>query len=95
MHPSVYPNMTQMDQWDIHRDHCLDSIRQSLMCSADVSTVFYQWDPKQGFTLPDVRVTHTCRKWHDVRRWAMKHRLSVDLDPKEKADGAPIFQGLS
>jgi hypothetical protein len=31
----------------VHSDHCIDSIRQSLMCSADISVIGHKWhDPK-------------------------------------------------
>ncbi|KAF1967880.1 hypothetical protein BU23DRAFT_374141, partial [Bimuria novae-zelandiae CBS 107.79] len=69
MHLTAYPNMMAMEKWDVHRDHCLDSIWQSLMCSADVSAISFIWDEGRGFTLPDARVTHTCRRWEDVRKW--------------------------
>jgi hypothetical protein len=90
LYPSIYPNATAEEGWDIHIDHCLDSIRQNLMCSVDVGTIFFQWYPKQGYTLPDAKITHTCRKWEDVKAWAEEHKLVADFDPRERAEGAPV-----
>jgi len=89
LYPNIY-NETAEEGWMLHMGHCLDSIRQSLMCSADVSTIFFQWYPEKGYTLPDAQVTHTCRNWEKVKGWAKEHELKVTFDPREKAEKAPI-----
>ena len=53
-----------------HLDHCVDSIRQSLMCSSDISTVVWAWDESRQMTLPLANVTHTCRDFEAIRQWA-------------------------
>jgi len=92
LNPERY-NETSAEGWSQHADHCIDSIRQSLMCSADISTIPFLWDPENGWTLPDARITHTCRKWETVKKWAVDHKLAVDFDPRERADGAPVHNG--
>lgn len=44
-----------------HIDHCFDSLRQSIMCAADVSPVPYNWVPSKGLALGSLGVPHTCR----------------------------------
>jgi hypothetical protein len=44
-----------------HIDHCFDSLRQSIMCAADVSPVPYNWVPSMGLALGSLGVPHTCR----------------------------------
>jgi hypothetical protein len=44
-----------------HIDHCFDSLRQSIMCAADISPVPYNWVPSMGLALGSLGVPHTCR----------------------------------
>jgi hypothetical protein len=57
-----------------HLDHCIDSIRQSLMCSADITPLPYVWWRKFGQLMPTSAVTHTCRDFEAIRDWAKEHR---------------------
>lgn len=62
-----------------HLDHCIDSIRQSLMCSADVTPLPYVWWRKYDQLMPASAVTHTCRDFDAIRDWA-KERLAGKID---------------
>jgi hypothetical protein len=44
-----------------HIDHCFDSLRQTLMCGADITPVPYEWVPSRGKALGSLSVPHTCR----------------------------------
>ncbi|GFF55726.1 hypothetical protein IFM58399_10144 [Aspergillus lentulus] len=57
-----------------HLDHCIDSIRQSLMCSSDISTIVWVWDPASHTARPHANVTHTCRNFEAIRQWSWEHR---------------------
>ncbi|KAF4635476.1 hypothetical protein G7Y89_g2625 [Cudoniella acicularis] len=67
-------------QNDWHIAHCIDSIRQSLMCSIDVSTISWTWIPESNLSAPDARTTHTCRDWDRVYEWAVEHKLRDKFD---------------
>ncbi|KAF2472388.1 uncharacterized protein BDR25DRAFT_13997 [Lindgomyces ingoldianus] len=54
-------------KWD-HAIHCLDSLRQSVMCTAD-STLLYTED---GIVFGD-RQARTCRDWEGLREWVVAH----------------------
>ncbi|EUC46487.1 hypothetical protein COCMIDRAFT_92693 [Bipolaris oryzae ATCC 44560] len=56
-------------RWHIkHMEHCLDRIRQALMCHGDLTaSPLYSWP---GFPLSLGRSgAHTCRKWEPIREW--------------------------
>ena len=59
-------------------DHCVDSIRQSLMCHSDLATVYWQWMPFRRIPLPRLEITHTCRNFEAVQQWAKDHELEKD-----------------
>ncbi|KAJ5116680.1 hypothetical protein N7456_001028 [Penicillium angulare] len=55
--------------WDrIHRDHCLDQLRQAIQCHGDLSPVplYHYNDDPIGLGVGQV---HTCRKWEPMRKW--------------------------
>lgn len=59
-------------------DHCIDSIRQSIMCHGDIATVYWQWMPVRQQPLPRLEITHTCRDFDAITDWAKEHRLKMD-----------------
>ncbi|KAF8202776.1 hypothetical protein K438DRAFT_1670970 [Mycena galopus ATCC 62051] len=63
-----------------HLDHCVDWIRQSLMCAGDTSVVVWQWDPMQQITTFQGSVAHTCRNFEKLREWGQKHKIQTSYD---------------
>lgn len=66
-------NMMNID----HIDHCIDSIRQSLMCSADVTPLTWAWDEEDQKLEPVATIMHTCRDFDAVREWARENIVRV------------------
>ena len=65
-----FPTSQQPDRG--HTDHCIDHIRQLLMCNADMTPLPVVMYPGKGidgapFVMSDV--THTCRDWNAIRTW--------------------------
>jgi hypothetical protein len=57
------------DNWTrIHRDHCLDQLRQAIQCHGNLSPA-----PVYHYNNDIVRLVvgqlHTCRKWAPIREW--------------------------
>lgn len=83
-----------------HIDHCIDSIRQSLMCSGDVTPLPFVWSENHQRTLEVARVIHTCRNFEKVREWGMKNhigrfdrakKVEDPLDHNPNVKGVMIF----
>ena len=73
-------------------DHCIDTIRQSLMCHADVAPVpFHIAEPPKGALgdigiYPRLTTMHSCRNYNKVKDWALAHRapsFKFSLTPEE------------
>jgi hypothetical protein len=76
-------------------EHCMDSLRQSLTCSADISTTTYwAWGTERQATVPDAGTTHLCRNFTRIPEWAREHRLGPTWDPfmrvEEGNEGRPL-----
>ena len=60
--------------------HCLDVLRQQLMCTVDVGVLGQVWwDKEQPKAYPDFNTKHKCRKFDEIRRWAEKHQAPADV----------------
>ncbi|KAG9220404.1 hypothetical protein CCMSSC00406_0006669 [Pleurotus cornucopiae] len=75
LYPDHYPDMRMDDPSTAeHVNHCIDSIRQSLMCSSDVSTIVWQWDAAVRRAFPKGSVVHRCRDFERIKEWALERR---------------------
>lgn len=52
-----------------HRDHCIDHIRQQLMCHADMTPIPVIWYEGHGRSFVQSDVVHTCRNWNSLRQY--------------------------
>ncbi|KAG9195013.1 hypothetical protein G6011_00133 [Alternaria panax] len=58
-----------------HWDHCVDALRQSLMCQADIAPVSFHVNiPFNRGIFPRLATTHTCRNFTKVQQWAKAHQ---------------------
>ncbi|KAM0548119.1 hypothetical protein ACHAPJ_010040 [Fusarium lateritium] len=57
----------------LHLTHCLDTIRQVLMCNIDTGVLGQVWyNKKDPSAFPDFNTKHTCKNYDDIRKWAKK-----------------------
>lgn len=52
-----------------HRDHCLDYIRQGIMCAGDTT-----FEPLTSVGINGMGATHRCRNFEGIFSWAYEHR---------------------
>lgn len=62
----------EMVRW--HVDHCIETLRMNLMCTADV-TPYLIWNDPDGFDgeSPSFNTLHKCRKWEPIVDWVKEH----------------------
>ncbi|KAJ7691571.1 hypothetical protein B0H17DRAFT_1062933 [Mycena rosella] len=63
-----------------HISHCVDWLRQSLMCAGDTSTIVWQWNDSRNRTEATMATAHTCRKFDKLQEWAEERMLKIDYD---------------
>ncbi|KAK4040643.1 hypothetical protein C8A01DRAFT_15489 [Parachaetomium inaequale] len=78
IHPQYYYGHEEQN-WDelySHVDHCLESLRQEVLCSADVNVYTLKWTRHSRFK-PTVKVPqpHACVDWAALHGW-MKGRAA-------------------
>lgn len=62
-----------------HLGHCVEAVREALMCAADVSVIVWQWNNVSRKAQAHGGIVHSCRDFDAVRDWAMEHRKTVEF----------------
>ncbi|KAI0016893.1 hypothetical protein F4780DRAFT_635215 [Xylariomycetidae sp. FL0641] len=59
-----------------HKDHCLDFLRQSAMCHADVGVITFKWS--EGSLVPMANATHhQCANWEKLDKWTKARTVDM------------------
>ncbi|KAH8689801.1 hypothetical protein BGW36DRAFT_307145, partial [Talaromyces proteolyticus] len=82
-HATFFPNSTLRKQHEVpelyerHYEHCVDYIRQSIMCGFDTSLVSYDWVREHQTPTPNSNVMHKCVNWGVVQGWLKERALMI------------------
>ncbi|KAL6231590.1 hypothetical protein BDW75DRAFT_233492 [Aspergillus navahoensis] len=73
-----------------HVSHCLDILRQQLMCTIDVGVLGQVWiHPENPSPFVDFNTEHVCRNFEDIRAWAERNQLPLPAHG-HGTGGAPV-----
>jgi Mycotoxin biosynthesis protein UstYa len=59
------------------KDHCLDTLRQSIMCHADISLITMRWGHLQPIPLGNFSAPHECIDWRSLDGWSEARAVDV------------------
>ncbi|KAK1973380.1 hypothetical protein LZ30DRAFT_611001 [Colletotrichum cereale] len=60
----------------MHLDHCIEILRMSLMCTADVTPVLAWMDPEAPLgKRADFSTFHRCRNFDKIKDWMSRHKV--------------------
>ena len=57
--------------------HCIEMLRQLLMCNADVGMISHHWIKDYPRPYPNFNTWHQCRNFEQVLEWTQGHQLRV------------------
>lgn len=96
LYPAYYPEMNIEDTRNhAHIRHCVNSIRQSLMCAADIHTIVWQWSEEEQDTMFRGDIVHKCKNWDLIHQWASDNVRITDYDSHVRLDNdiqVPIYR---
>ncbi|KAI1821802.1 hypothetical protein F4861DRAFT_541578 [Xylaria intraflava] len=61
-----------------HLEHCVETLRQTLMCHGDISLLTYNWVEGRSMPHPNFNTVHTCKKWDKIIEWNQKRDVTVE-----------------
>ncbi|KAK3191251.1 hypothetical protein K4F52_002841 [Lecanicillium sp. MT-2017a] len=76
----AYPyDFTEPISRRLHIDHCVETIRLSLMCYGDVTPVLFHDTPRDGMPrIPDLNVHQKCRNFDKIVDFVRENRVEVE-----------------
>ncbi|KAI9049771.1 hypothetical protein LZ554_005922 [Drepanopeziza brunnea f. sp. 'monogermtubi'] len=66
-----------------HTDHCIDALRQFVMCQGDVNIFAFRFPFNDGDPWPDYSTPRVCRNYESIRKWAVEHTVAQGEDEPE------------
>lgn len=89
LHPERYPehamfiNGTANTNRQIHIGHCVDRLRQGIMCNADPAVTVWQWREDLQMHWINFGTLHTCRNFDAIKDWTVKRHLTREQIPDD------------
>lgn len=76
LHHALYPSHyfpdlgpTEQKMNLMHSQHCLDTLRQGIMCHGDTSLLTLKWAPWTKIPLANFSAPHQCVDWEKLDNW--------------------------
>ncbi|KAF2962758.1 hypothetical protein GQX73_g10816 [Xylaria multiplex] len=63
--------------YERHYEHCVDYIRQSIMCQFDTGLVTYDWVLQHQNPTPNSNAMHKCVNWNAVQKWLQQKAVHI------------------
>ncbi|KAF2722905.1 hypothetical protein K431DRAFT_220920, partial [Polychaeton citri CBS 116435] len=61
-----------------HLEHCVETLRQNIMCHGDISLLTNNWVEGRDMPYPNFNTIHTCKKWDTLVEWNMNRDATVE-----------------
>ncbi|KAG1820566.1 uncharacterized protein BJ212DRAFT_1297934 [Suillus subaureus] len=74
----------------MHLDDCIELIRQSIMCNAEVVMITWDWVKNHSKPYPNFNTRHACRKFDNVMDWAVQHADRSEVTRMEDTIDLPF-----
>ncbi|KAI4179243.1 MAG: hypothetical protein LQ346_007234 [Caloplaca aetnensis] len=79
--PSPYASLEFSDPPSViktHQSHCIEMLRQFVMCHADVGLITHHFVKDYPQPYPDFNTWHQCRNFESVLQWAKEKQLTEE-----------------
>jgi hypothetical protein len=68
------------DDHQKHLEHCIEELRQSLMCHGDMSLLTYNWVEGESLPHANFNTIHTCKNWDKIMDWVMDRDVRLEWE---------------
>lgn len=68
------------EYYEAHYEHCVDALKQRLMCTADPGMVTFRWVEGHRGPEPDFNTDHKCRDYESLLEWNRDNAASVEVN---------------
>ncbi|KAI0818327.1 hypothetical protein GGR55DRAFT_674160 [Xylaria sp. FL0064] len=82
LRPDYYTPPNPEPVHTMHVEHCIDYLRQGVMCAADLTMIPVSWSTKRDRILQNAEVVHTCRNFEKIHEWTLAR--DANAHPRQK-----------
>ncbi|KAI2626887.1 hypothetical protein GGS21DRAFT_266069 [Xylaria nigripes] len=76
--PKVQHNIKEVpEMYERHYEHCIDYIRQTIMCQFDTGLVTYDWVLQHQNPTPNSNAMHMCVNWDALQGWLQSRAVDI------------------
>ncbi|KAF1963442.1 hypothetical protein CC80DRAFT_373892, partial [Byssothecium circinans] len=91
-----YVNITQEFQREhlqtfTHIDHCIEMLRQVLMCNADTGLQLHHWVKGNPTPIPNSNTWHKCKNFESVLEWTKKKQIPEFREDFPVLEGSKVY----
>jgi hypothetical protein len=65
-------------QREIHINHCIDILLQSIQCNANLDLIPLHWVETQGYPFPDMSINKKCVDFEGLTEWRKANTIDMD-----------------
>jgi hypothetical protein len=81
-HRSSFPDVQQKtadvpELYERHYEHCVDYIRQGVMCNFDTGIIPYNWVRDHNNPTPNSNTMHKCVDWEKLQDWLKSRAVEI------------------
>ncbi|KAI0126864.1 hypothetical protein BJ170DRAFT_421636 [Xylariales sp. AK1849] len=66
------------EMYEVHVNHCVDMLMQTLQCSANVNLITMHWVKEQEYPFPDMSINKQCVDFEKLSSWRQDNTLDLD-----------------
>ncbi|CAH0050947.1 unnamed protein product [Clonostachys solani] len=80
------------EMYERHYEHCVDYLRQAIMCNFDPGIIPYYWVRKHNQPTPDGNTFHKCVNWDHLQGWLKDRAVEIpdDFEWHQPPDAVPL-----
>ncbi|KAH8882945.1 hypothetical protein GQ53DRAFT_831136 [Thozetella sp. PMI_491] len=77
---AVFRNGERDDFLTTHYLHCIDRLRQNVMCHSNTGTLYYYWNEEKEVPrwMVNMETPQKCRNFDRIHQWAKEHHYDTD-----------------
>lgn len=85
LRPESYASTNRTRNHSLHQDHCIEQLRQYIMCSGDMTPIPTKYYAALGRNYVASDVRHTCRDFERLREWVVeRYEGETAVQPRER-----------
>lgn len=65
------------EMYERHYEHCIDYLRQGIMCNFDPGIIPYYWVREHNQPTPDGNTRHKCVNWDNLQNWLKRRAVEI------------------